>query len=52
MVYNAYQQTQGPRVEKQMLQASHVASFIGDEPGRALFVGPNLTTRKPRENMS
>lgn len=38
-VFNAYQQTQGPKVEKQMLKASHVASFIGHEPGRALFVG-------------
>ena len=34
-VFNAYQQTQGPKVEKQMLKASHVASFIGHEPGRA-----------------
>ena len=38
-VFNAYQQTQTPRVEKQMLKASHVASFIGDRAGRALFVG-------------
>jgi hypothetical protein len=38
-VFNAYQQTQPPRVERQMLKASHIASFIGDRPGRALFVG-------------
>lgn len=38
-VFNAYQQTQTPKVEIQMLKASHVASFIGDRPGRALFVG-------------
>ncbi len=38
-VYNAYQQCQSPRVERQMEQASHLASFIGHEPGHALFVG-------------
>lgn len=38
-VFNAYQQTQGPKVEQQMLRASHVASFIGHEPGFAVFVG-------------
>jgi hypothetical protein len=38
-LFNAYQQTQSPRVEKMLLTASHVAAFIGDEPGRALFVG-------------
>ena len=38
-VFNAYQQTQGPRVEKAMQRASHVAAFIGHEPGKALFVG-------------
>lgn len=38
-VFNAYQQTQGPKVEQQMLKASHVASFIGHEPGFAVFVG-------------
>jgi len=38
-VYNAYQQCQSPRVERQMKQAHHVASFIGHEPGHALFVG-------------
>jgi hypothetical protein len=38
-VYNAYQQTQPPKVEKQIQKASHIASFIGDRAGRALFVG-------------
>lgn len=38
-VFNAYQQCQNPRVERQLKQASHLASFIGHEPGRALFVG-------------
>ena len=38
-VFNAYQQTQGPEVEKAMQRAKYVASFIGHEAGRALFVG-------------
>ena len=38
-VFNAYQQTQTSRVEKQMMGAGYVASFIGHEPGKALFVG-------------
>lgn len=38
-VYNAYQQCQFPRVENQLKQASHLASFIGHEPGHAVFVG-------------
>jgi hypothetical protein len=38
-LFNAYQQTHGPKVEKAMLSASYVASFIGHEPGRALYVG-------------
>ena len=38
-VFNAYEQTQGPRVEKAMQRASHVAAFIGHEPSKALFVG-------------
>jgi hypothetical protein len=38
-VFNAYQQTQGEKLEKAFKGASHVASFIGDRPGRALFVG-------------
>jgi len=51
-VYNAYQQCQSPRVERQMQQAWHVASFIGHEPGHALFVGvyANGTPRKVSQN--
>jgi len=38
-LFNAYQATQGEKVEKAMFGSSFVASFIGVEPGRALFVG-------------
>lgn len=38
-LFNAYQQTQGAKLEKSMLGASHVASFIGHAPGKALFAG-------------
>jgi hypothetical protein len=38
-VFNAYQQTQGEKLEKTMKGAGCVASFIGHEPGKALFVG-------------
>jgi hypothetical protein len=38
-LFNAYQQTHGEKVEKAMTKAGYVASFIGHEPGRALFVG-------------
>ncbi len=38
-VFNAYQQHQGEKVERAMKRAGHVASFIGREPGKALFVG-------------
>jgi hypothetical protein len=38
-VFNAYQQTQGEKVERAMLGAKYVASFIGHEPGKALFIG-------------
>ena len=41
-VFNAYQQTQGERVERAMLAMTgtgYIASFIGREPGKALFVG-------------
>jgi hypothetical protein len=37
--FNAYQQTQTPRVENAMLKAQYVASFIGHAPGKAVFVG-------------
>ena len=41
-VFNAYQQAQGETVERAMeaLQGmGYVASFIGREPGKALFIG-------------
>jgi hypothetical protein len=41
-LFNAYQQTQGERVEramKAMTGTGYVASFLGREPGKALFVG-------------
>ena len=38
-VYNAYQQTQGTKVERAMAEAGYVASFIGHEPNKALFIG-------------
>ncbi|MFA0889245.1 MAG: hypothetical protein ACC613_09180 [Synergistales bacterium] len=41
-VFNAYQQTQNDRVQKMMEKKSgsgYVASFIGHEPGKAVFVG-------------
>lgn len=41
-VFNAYQQTQGERVERvmqAMIGSGHVASFIRREAGTALFVG-------------
>ncbi len=38
-IFNAYQQTQGRRVEKAMLSARFAASFIGHEPSKAVFIG-------------
>jgi hypothetical protein len=38
-VFNAYQQTQSERVERAMAGAKYVASFIGREAGKALFIG-------------
>lgn len=38
-VYNAYQQTQSEKLENVMLGTKYVASFIGHEAGKALFVG-------------
>lgn len=38
-VFNAYQQTQGKKLENTMKGAGYVAAFIGREPGKALFVG-------------
>jgi hypothetical protein len=38
-LFNAYQQTHSEKVEKAMKGAGYIASFIGHEPGKALFVG-------------
>ena len=38
-VFNPYQRKHGERVEGEMVSAKYVASFIGHEAGRALFVG-------------
>lgn len=41
-VFNAYQQTQGPKLEKvmnSMKGTGYVASFMGHEPRKALFIG-------------
>lgn len=38
-LFNAYQQTHRERVEKAMTKAGYIASFIGHEPGKALFIG-------------
>jgi hypothetical protein len=38
-VFNAYQQTHGPHVERSMLRSRYVASFIGHQLGKALFIG-------------
>jgi hypothetical protein len=40
-LFNAYQQAQGPKLEKAMRgrDARYVASFIRYQPGKALFVG-------------
>jgi hypothetical protein len=38
-VFNAYQQTQTPRVEKQLSRARYAAAFFGHESDKAAFVG-------------
>ncbi len=38
-LFNAYQQTQKDKVERVMQKVKYVASFIGRQPGRALFIG-------------
>jgi hypothetical protein len=38
-LFNAYQQIQNTRLANAMRGASHVASFIGTDPGKAVFVG-------------
>jgi hypothetical protein len=38
-LFNAYQQTQSPKVEKMFQRAKFLASFMGRSAGKALFVG-------------
>jgi hypothetical protein len=38
-LFNAYQQTQTENVERAMQKARYVASFIGREPGKSLYIG-------------
>ena len=38
-LFNAYQATQSPRLEKAMMGAKFLASFIGHGPRKALFIG-------------
>jgi hypothetical protein len=38
-LFNAYQQTQLPHAERAFTRAKYLASFIGTDPGIALFVG-------------
>jgi hypothetical protein len=38
-VFNAYQQTQSEKLENAMMGMKYLASFIGHEAGKALFVG-------------
>lgn len=38
-LYNAYQSTHDPRVEKALAKASHLVSLIGHQAGKAIFVG-------------
>ena len=52
-LFNAYQQTQSPALERAMLGVRYLASFIGREPGKALFVGlyvigPSTAVTKPQ----
>jgi hypothetical protein len=38
-LFNAYQATQSPKLEKAMMGAKYLASFIGHQPRKALFIG-------------
>lgn len=38
-VFNAYQRVHGPKVEAALQKAEYVASFIGHDAGKALFIG-------------
>jgi hypothetical protein len=46
-LFNAYQQVQGPKLEKAFLSIDFIAAFIGYASGRAVFVG--LFRRKGQE---
>src|SRR2546428_7736940 len=54
-VFNAYQQTQGEKLEKvmeAMKSNGYIASFIGHEQGKAVLVGLySLSNSKPITNM-
>lgn len=38
-LFNAFQQTQNPRIDATFQKAKYLASFMGRKPGKALFVG-------------
>lgn len=38
-IFNAYQQTQTKTAEQALVKSKYLASFIGHEPGKAVFVG-------------
>lgn len=38
-LYNAFQRSQGPAAEAAMLKAKYIASFVGTDTGKAVFVG-------------
>jgi hypothetical protein len=38
-LFNAYQQAHSEKVEQALKRAKYVASFIGHQPGKALFIG-------------
>lgn len=38
-LFNAFQRSHGPAAEKAMMKAKYIASFIGIESGKAVFVG-------------
>ena len=38
-LFNAYQQTQHNKVENVLQKVKYVASFLGRQPGKALFIG-------------
>ena len=47
-VFNAYQESQNPDVEKQLAKAAYLVSFIGRKPKEAVFVGLyKVAGRKP-----